>query len=287
MTFSQGRAFKRFNEVVIGSEVANALNYALGVKVYLSHGTSGLPGSTHDDFAFEVVGILEATGTPTDRVLLIDLKGFELIHLGWKSGSKLISLKGKSVDQIPAELLESKSVTALYVGAKSRLQLLRLKRSLNDYNQEALSAVLPGAALSRMWRLMGTAENSIKVLGWLVLLISIVSMVSTSLASLESRTREMTILRSLGASPLSLGIMVMIESLIISLTAAVMAVLLLSYVSALASGYLSSEFGFTTTQQLISFEEIKLLMIIVLAGLLSSLWPAWRVYRQQLTKGLA
>ena len=287
MEFSQGRAFQNLNEVVIGSEVANALKYALGDKVYLSHGTSGLPGSEHDDFAFEVVGILEPTGTPTDRVLLIDLKGFELIHLGWKSGSKLMSLEGKSVDQIPAELLESKSVTALYVGAKSRLQLLRLKRSLNDYNQEALSAVLPGAALSRMWRLMGTAENSIKVLGWLVLLISIVSMVSTSLASLESRTREMTILRSLGASPLSLGIMVMIESLIISLTAAVMAVLLLSYVSDIASSYLSSEFGFTTTQQLISFDEVKLLMIIVLAGLMSSLWPAWRVYRQQLTKGLA
>ena len=198
-----------------------------------------------------------------------------------------MSLEGKAVDQIPAELLESKSVTALYVGSKSRLQLLRLKRSLNDYNQEALSAVLPGAALSRMWRLMGTAENSIKVLGWLVLLISIVSMISTSLASLESRTREMTILRSLGASPLSLGIMVMIESLIISVTAAVVAVMLLSYVSALASGYLSSEFGFTTTQQFISFEEVKLLIIIVLAGLMSSLWPAWRVYRQQLTKGLA
>ena len=181
MEFSQGRAFQNLNEVVIGSEVANALKYALGDKVYLSHGTSGLPGSEHDDFAFEVVGILEPTGTPTDRVLLIDLKGFELIHLGWKSGSKLMSLEGKSVDQIPAELLESKSVTALYVGAKSRLQLLRLKRSLNDYNQEALSAVLPGAALSRMWRLMGTAEDSIKVLGWLVLLISIVSMVSTSL----------------------------------------------------------------------------------------------------------
>src|SRR6056300_246835 len=257
MEFSQGRAFQNLNEVVIGSEVANALKYVLGDKVYLSHGTSGLPGSEHDDFAFEVVGVLEPTGTPTDRVLLIDLKGFELIHLGWKSGSKLMSLKGKSVDQIPAELLESKSVTALYVGAKSRLQLLRLKRSLNDYNQEALSAVLPGAALSRMWRLMGTAENSIKVLGWLVLLISIVSMVSTSLASLESRTREMTILRSLGASPLSLGVMVMIESLIISLTAAVMAVLLLSYVSDIASSYLSSEFGFTTTQQFITFEEVK------------------------------
>ncbi len=287
MSFTQGRAFQGLNEVVIGSEVANALKYALGDKVYLSHGTSGLPGSAHDDFAFEVVGILEPTGTPTDHVLLIDLKGFELIHLGWKSGSKLMSLEGKSFDQIPAELLESKSVTALYVGAKSRLQLLRIKRSLNDYNQEALSAVLPGAALSRMWRLMGTAENSIKVLGWLVLLIGIVSMISTSLASLESRTREMTILRSLGASPLSLGIMVMIESLIISLTAALVAVMLLSYVSALASGYLSSEFGFTTTQQFISFAEVKLLMIIVLAGLMSSLWPAWRVYRQQLTKGLA
>ena len=52
MSFTQGRAFQGLNEVVIGSEVANALKYVLGDKVYLSHGTSGLPGSAHDDFAF-------------------------------------------------------------------------------------------------------------------------------------------------------------------------------------------------------------------------------------------
>ena len=67
---------------------------------------------------------------------------------GWTN--ELISLKGKSINDIPAKLLEPKSITALYIGAKSRLELLRLKRSLNQYKQEALSAVLPGAVLSRM-----------------------------------------------------------------------------------------------------------------------------------------
>lgn len=287
LSLAQGRRFNEINEVVIGSEVAKSLNYSVGEGIYLSHGNSNMPGNVHDDFSFKIVGVLKPTGTPTDRALLIDLKGFELIHLGWQSGSRLMSLEGKSISDIPADMLESKSVTALYVGAKSRLQLLRLKREIDDYDQEALSAVLPGAALSRMWRLMSTAENSIKLMGWLVLLISVVSMLSTSLASLESRTREMTILRSLGASPLSLGVMVMIESLFISLTAAVVSIVLLAYVSALASGYLSSEFGFTTSPSWITLDEVKLLSIIVFAGLLSSLWPAWRVYRQQLTKGLA
>jgi len=287
ITFAEGREFRKLNETVIGSEVAKALNYSIGQKIFLSHGQSRIPGSVHDDFAFEIVGILEPTGTPIDRVLLIDLRGFELIHLGWTNGSKLISLKGKSINDIPAKLLEPKSITALYIGAKSRLELLRLKRSLNQYKQEALSAVLPGAALSRMWRLMGTAENSIKLLGWLVLSISIIAMVSTSLATLEARTREMTILRSLGASPFSLAVMVMLETLIISLSAATVSLCVLYYVSVLASDYLSSAFGFTTKQHFITTHEVTVLMVIIFAGLISSVWPAWRVYRQQLSKGLA
>lgn len=287
LAFTAGRPFAQLNEVVVGSEVAKQLDYAVGERVVLSHGAGNTPGSAHDDFGFEVVGVLAPTGTPIDKALFIDLQGFELIHLGWKSGSRLMSLQGKSVSDIPPALLKPKSVTALYVGARSRLQLLRLKRALTDYEQEALSAVLPGAALSRMWRLMATAENSIKVLGWLVLLISIVSMVTTALAGLESRTREMTILRSLGASPFSLARMVMIESLLISVLAALLAVILLGYVSSIAGAYLSAEFGFAAPKQWISLGEIKLLCVIVGAGLLSSLWPAWRVYRRQLTQGLS
>lgn len=286
LSFSQGKGFEQFNEVVIGSRVAQDLGYKLGQEVFLSHGNSSGFGKAHDDFSFTISGILEPTGTPIDKVLLIDLKGFELIHLGWNNGQRLMSLTPENIQTIPKEKLEPESVTALYVGVQSPLHLFKLKRQIDEYENEALSAVLPGIALSKLWDLMSTAENSLIVLSGLVLLISIISMITTTLAMLESRKREMTILRSLGATPLDLSKLIIIESTIMSLAASVLAIVLVEIVSKVTAEYLSVTFGFTASNQWLSIKEIGLLGLIVLAGLISSLWPAIRVYRQQISKGL-
>ena len=49
--------------------------------------------------SFELSGILGRTGTPIDKLVFINLQGYELVHLGWKSG-KIFSLKNQDISKI-------------------------------------------------------------------------------------------------------------------------------------------------------------------------------------------
>jgi putative ABC transport system permease protein len=68
-------------EVVLGAEVAEALNYTLGDDLVLAHGVATVSLVKHDDKPFQVVGILQRTGTPVDRTLHINLAGMEALHV--------------------------------------------------------------------------------------------------------------------------------------------------------------------------------------------------------------
>jgi len=72
-TFRQGRELRDGFEAVVGARVARANGWQLGSRFPIAHG-----GNLDDVHAeqFEVVGILDATGTPNDRAVFIHLDGF-------------------------------------------------------------------------------------------------------------------------------------------------------------------------------------------------------------------
>ncbi len=77
-TFAAGRNFKQseFFAAVIGSTVARETGLTVGSQFQPAHGV-GPEAAIHDPFT--VVGVLEPTGTPNDRALLINMEGFYLI----------------------------------------------------------------------------------------------------------------------------------------------------------------------------------------------------------------
>ena len=82
LIFLNGVAFSELSEAVLGSDVAERLNYSVGSEIQITHGSVESIGSKHDDFSFNVTGILKKTGTPIDQAIFLDLKGYELLHLG-------------------------------------------------------------------------------------------------------------------------------------------------------------------------------------------------------------
>ncbi|MEM7560103.1 MAG: ABC transporter permease, partial [Planctomycetota bacterium] len=78
-TFSEGRNFEDYNEEngyfesVLGSLVAAEMNVKVGDTIKTTHGDP--EGKGHGE-GFKVVGILDPTGTPTDRATFINLEGF-------------------------------------------------------------------------------------------------------------------------------------------------------------------------------------------------------------------
>ena len=287
LTFSKGAPFTELSEATLGSDVAEKLNYSVGSEIQITHGSIESIASKHDDFSFTVTGVLNKTGTPIDQAIFLDLKGYELLHLGWKSGKKVFSLEDIDLSSLPPDALNPKTVTAAFVGLKSKLTIFNFSKNIREYPEEAISAVIPGIALSELWSIVGLVDKGFQLLSWIIIAISLIAMVTLIIASLDNRKQEMTIYRANGASPKFLAAMVIYESLVIGLVAIIGAIILVTAVTYFATSQLNLALGISPSFKWISLDEIKVFSIILLSGASSSLIPAAMVFRQNLHQTLS
>ena len=79
LVFQKGSEFEALQDVVLGSRAATELDYRLGDSL-LSHGMADTSFTHHDELPFNVVGILERSGTPIDNALFVSLEAIDAIH---------------------------------------------------------------------------------------------------------------------------------------------------------------------------------------------------------------
>ena len=280
----EGKVFDGLFDTVLGAEVASQLGYRLGDKITLSHGAGGLPGMAHDDKPFTVVGVLAPTGTPVDRTVHISLPAIEAIHLDWLGGAPIpgLSLSAEVVTKFD---LQPKSITAFLLGLHQRVEVFRVQRRINEFRDEPLLAVMPGVALDQLWQTVGVVEQALQAISWLVLAVGLAGLMAVMLAGLNERRREMAILRSVGAGPRHILFLLMLESFIVSLLGCLLGLGLLTVFAANADSLLA-RFGLASLPLAVNAEEMQLLGIVLVCGLLVSLLPAWRAYRLSLADGL-
>ncbi len=287
LSMSDGRGFQEISEAVIGFDVAKKLNYKVGSSVHITHGSDDAIGKKHDDFSFKVSGVLNKTGTPIDQAVFVDLKGYELIHIGWQSGKKVFGLDRLDIPSISREELTPKTVTAAFVGLKSQLTLFAFAEDLRGYSKEAISAVIPGVALSELWSIVGMVDKGFELLSWIIIVISLISMITLIISSIENRKREMTIYRANGATPAYLAGLVVLEAVFIGFSAIIGAIIFVTIITHLASSQLNVVLGITPEFEWVSLEEVKVFGIILFAGVLSSLIPAAMVFKKSLHQSLS
>lgn len=295
LQLAQGRAFEDYSvgkpanvlfEAVLGAEVAKRLNHGLGDKIALSHGMQiQQTEASHADKPFIVVGILKPTGTPVDQSVHISLAGMEAIHVDWAAG---VPVPGAD---IPAEYvtrfnLQPKSVTAVLLSLNNRVAVFRIQRELESRPGAALSAILPGVALSSLWQTVGLVERVLLFVAALVALVSALGLTSVMLVTLGQRRRELAVLRSTGAGPRTVFGLLCLESALVMWFGVGLGVLLLGLASATMATWVQAQFGL----QLVGLAELKAGLLAVLAfatfGSVLGLIPAWQAYRNQLQDGL-
>ncbi|MDL2283574.1 FtsX-like permease family protein [Oxalobacter sp. OttesenSCG-928-P03] len=286
LQFASGKAFSDVFDVVIGDEVARRLGYAVGSPVVLSHGSGGMRLAEHADKPFVVTGILKRTGTPVDRTLHIGLDGFEAIHLGWEGGTPVRGLK-IAPEHVKKFNLVPKSITAVMVGLHKRSQVFALQRELLDDREEVLMGVLPGVALDELWNMVNVAERALLAVSFLVAVAGLAGLASSILAGLGERRRELAILRSVGASPAEVVLLLLFEGMALLFAGMVAGVVSLSLIFAFAAPVLEKRWGISLSAGLPGAGEWALLGGIFAVGLLASLIPAIRAYRMSLSDGLS
>lgn len=288
LRLAEGRAFadEPF-EVVLGAEVAAALDYRLAQSLVLAHGTATISLLKHDDKPFRVVGILARTGTPVDRTLHVPLSGIEAMHLDWQSGMPAQGAARITAEQARQQDLTPKTITAFLLGLTSKVASFAVQREINNDPEEPLLAILPGVALQELWSLMGTAEQALFVISLCVVLIGLIGMLTAILTSLSERRREMAILRSVGARPWHIAGLLIFEALLLAGAGILLGLGLLALGILLAQGPLQTHYGLYLPLALPSTYEWSLLGAILAAALLMGALPAWRAYRQSLADGLS
>lgn len=285
LRFAEGVRFEQLFDVVLGSEVAKALGYTVGGSLALVHGTGAVSFSKHDDLPFTVVGILAPTGTPVDRSLHVSLPAIEAIHVGWENGVKLRGAEGYSAET--HSQLQPESITAALFGMTSRLKTFSFQRQVNDYEEEPVMAIIPGATLQQLWSMLRVIERALLAISGLVVFSGLLGLLTVILAGLNERRREMALLRALGAPAKHVFSLLCGEAALIALAGVLLGVCLHYGMLLALAPFLLERFGLLVNIGLLApYVFIWLALFVLLAAVLGAL-PAIRVYRQTLSDGLS
>ena len=283
LEIGNGHGLDDLYDAVIGAEVAATLGYAVGGPIVVSHGLASF--THHDDQPFRVAGIIDRTGTPVDRTVIVSLEAIEAIHVDWQSGAQIPG-QSTPVEQIRQMDLSPSTVTAALVGVKSRLQIFGLQRWINTYPEEPLLAVLPGVALQELWQIVGVAETALIGVSAMVVVTALLGMMAMIFSSLNERRREMAIWRAMGARPSTILGLLVLEAALMAALGALLGLALLYAGLALAQPVVDSAFGLWLPIAPPTGRELATLAGVIVAAALVSLFPAIRAYRLSLSDGM-
>ena len=279
----KGFLFEDLYDVVLGSGVAEKLGYDISTPLIVSHGLESF--TKHDDQPFRVSGILQKTGTPVDNTVIVSLAAIEAIHVDWSTGAKIPGQQ-TPIEEIRQMDLTPKNITAALVGVKSKLSIFYLQRWINDYPEEALTAILPGAALQELWRVVGVVENLLLGISVVVIFTTLIGMTAIIFSSLNERRREMAIWRAMGATPRMIIGLLMLEAFFISMLSVIISTVLLFFSLAVLQPWIDNNYGILVSIEMLSIKDIYVFIMFIIAAMVVSLLPAVRAYWFSINDGM-
>jgi len=174
-----GRVFNEGeHEAVVGSFVARKLNLKVGDTFHPFH---GLTFNEHDEHAetYTVVGILEPTNTPADRVIWIPLEGVQT----------MAGHDPRAATEISAVLIQLRASTAGFL----------LDQAINRQGNKLTFAYPVGTIVAELFQKISWFDRVLGLVAYLVALVAAASVLASIYNSMSARRRDLAILRALGA----------------------------------------------------------------------------------------
>jgi putative ABC transport system permease protein len=304
--FAAGENFKRTNpfDAVVGASVAAKAGLTVGQKFKAVHGSSE-GGQVHKE-TFQVVGVLAPTSTPVDRAIFVNMQGFENIHHAESAKSEKSEKSVKSVKSEKSEKSvkgeheehahaghahegedDEKQITAVLVCIRQvppgRTDLVA--RSIND--GKVAQAVVPARVIADLF------ENVVGKLQWILLGMAILTVIEAGIGimvsiynSMSDRRHEIAIMRALGASRFTVMVVILMESILLSLMGGLVGLLLGHGATWICSPWIADWTGVVVG--LLQFQWMELILVpglVVLASTVGFL-PAMAAYRTDVAKSL-
>jgi putative ABC transport system permease protein len=256
-------------EAVLGAEVAASLDIRVGDRIEPTHGVEGGLPHTKPQL-WDVVGILRATETPLDRLVLINLDSFFRIddHMGGivpETGNPAIS----SVVLFPKPGVH-KAILLSHLNKRTQLQVA-------DVDSE----------VRNLLRIVGNVDRVFFVIAVAVVLVGAASVAVAIYNTLNARRRELAILRVLGARRATVFGMILAEAAVLSALGGGVGLLAGHGVVSLTADLVERSSGVRPAAGVFLMEELLAYVLVVAAGACGGLLPAFKAYRTDAASHLA
>ena len=263
-------------EAVLGSEVAKKNHSKLGDKIVGAHGLVN-SDDLHSDFPYTVVGILKPTSTVLDRIVITPVESVWHVH------------EHPDADN-PEEVSYKKEhpgneLTALLITYRSPLAASLLPRFVNK--NSSMQSASPAYETARLISLIGVGTETIRAFGLLIICLGLLIMFINLYNSMNERKYDLALMRSLGGSRFKLFGISLTESLIVSITGAILGILLSYVLMQAIAGYVASSKNIDLAAGIDIEAALYIVLASVVIAFIASIIPAIRVYSIDVFKTLA
>lgn len=313
--FREGRNFRLDDpqhgpyEAVIGSRVAAEMKVGLGDKIDPSHGD---PDGHGHGIGFEIVGILEPTGTPNDRAAFVNLEGFYLMD----GHARVIEVSGeKAEDQDPnstqsnpsdkpyetdktilddygiAKLsykplpIKRRDLTAILIRADG-IFAAKMVKSINKQLRTQAAAPI-GEISNLLGAIVGPLLQALLLITVVTCVVAAVGILVSIYNSMSDRKRDIAIMRALGARRDTVLMVILVESLLIAVGGAVLGWFLAHLGVFIASGFIEERTGVQVSFFTSSQAELWVIPLVLGLAAIAGLLPAVIGYRTDVAKNLS
>jgi putative ABC transport system permease protein len=302
-----GRYFEKSLEAVIGSEVAKTTQLQIGDTFISTHGLTDMPGvEAHADMPYTVVGIMQPSGTPNDRVVFCSLDSIWHVHTHEYGTASLTG--GVSISELTRDPAddhsdseeahhddgdehhhehEDKEVTSVLVVLESPgLRFEFVRRISSDLPN--IVAANPVQEIQTLYnQLLGPVRQVLLAIGYLVVVISSISILIGLYLSIIQRKRDLAIMRALGAAASEIMGAVLIEAFWVTLLGIAAGWVVGTGLTYVLSGYLTERFGFAISVFRPTPDMVSAYSAVLLMGMVAGIVPAFQAYRTDVARDLS
>lgn len=256
-------------EAVLGAEVAASLDIRVGDRIEPTHGVEG--GTPHaKPQLWDVVGVLRATDTPIDRLVLINLDSFFRVddHL-----DGIVPETGK-----PA-------ISSVVLFPRPGVHKAILLSQLNKRTQLQVADV--DGEVRNLLRIVGNVDRVFFVIAIAVILVGAASVAVAIYNTLNARRRELAIWRVLGARRRTVFGVILAEAAVLSAVGGGLGLLAGHAAVWLGASLVERSAGIRPAAGVFLPEELLAYAFVVAAGSCGGLLPAFKAYRTDAASHLA
>ncbi len=299
-TLAQGALWAQPLDAVLGSDVARAVGLGVGATFAGSHGLAA-GGGEHGDSRYRVTGILAASGTVLDRLVLTSLDSVWAVHdhHGPDTNAAPVAAGTKPAPALAADAAaaphgsgghaldhdDAREVTMALVQFRSPLAAVSLARSINK--DTAMVAASPALETARLLTVFAAGIDLIRAFAVVLMGASALMLFVALAQALEDRRYDLAIIRTLGATRWQVAGVLLVESVLLAAVAAVLGLALAHGTTWAIGRWVPDAAPLAAAAWRWLPAEWGVLALALGAGILSAGWPAWRAYRLDVAATLA